>query len=277
MALGETLEIVGGTDKAWTQTLCDSLGNPLTTYTSVATFTVFLWSGEDQVPLSPVPVAAWTNAPGGAYALSCPAAVTVALSAGIYRLRVLVTQNGQTGTAFDGRLSVAGGPGSAAVPTNYCTYQDMKDIWPSIEKLQPDDAESGFANQRGAARAWIETLGHKHYRAGIAVPQNQFAYFGDGLGIYRSGRRNFWLQQQFDADFMVITEDLSRVCALYALGKILMGQLEKDDKGIYRKQGVRFAVMADAQAKSLVLELDTTGTGYSDIVIPLGLADTLMG
>lgn len=275
--LGETLEVVAGDDGLWNQAVRNTDGTPFTLFTGSETLSAVLWTGEDQAVITPGPTATWTDAPNGAYALALAASATTPLTPGIYRIMVEVQATSQRFTLFNGSLRVYGRPGSAsAFKTPYCSIGDMRREYANINKLlNPDSDVTGFAEQIQDARDWIENLGQRHYRGSVAIDPARFAVFADGF--WRSGRDNVWLQEQFDADALILRRDVVQAVACYAVARVLLAQTDGKNAENYQHQGGRLAVRADAIASQITLQLDTNGDGLADVAIDLGSADRLDG
>lgn len=273
---GEMLDAVAGEDFGRTQQLRNTDGTPFTLFAGSETFACSLWPGDDQAPITPAPTAAWVSAPLGTYRISYPRAATLALAPGRYRLLVEVVAGGLTFPAFVGGLRVAGRPGSASPFKGYCTVADMRKQYAKIESLMdPDSDVTGFGEQIQEARDWIERLGQRHYRVGVAVDPYRFVALADGL--WRTGRDNVWLKGQFDADALIVTRDVRTAAACYACSLVLLAQADSKEAENYRRAGRRLAITADALASLLTLQLDTNGDGTADVAISLGRADRIDG
>jgi hypothetical protein len=158
-------------------------------------------------------------------------------------------------------------------PRTYCDYRALLRYGRSwLRQLQTDDDEAGFAEQLGRARTWIEDLAHAHYRvASMAMVVGSQAF-----GPRRSGARSTWLQEQLDADTLMVTDQVREAAAKKALAYICEGQVGTSEASMaYAKLARMYHSQADSIATYLTLSLDTNGDGFPDINIDCSCTDPM--
>lgn len=205
---------------------------------------------------------------------------TTTLDVGSYNLATTLTDGGEPYDFYLAVLRITGRPGTLAAPPVYGGFEEMarEAVW--IDDLQDLDVnQTGFADQRAAARKWFDGLIQAHYRGGSAGAGR---YLAGTLGTrYRSGRQNQWLQDHLDADHLVLTgpsgESIVRACSLFSLANVLRSQIGEFKGTSYQALAAQFAGMAEALAATIVAEIDVNGDGQGDIEIALGTVDVLRG
>jgi hypothetical protein len=154
--VGQTLEVVAGSDRSWGTTLRSAEGVALT-FGPADALDASVGRGGGEGTLF-APAVAWVDAPAGAVRLSVSAAQTAAVDPGEYRLLIGVTAGGARSIAFDGILRVDSGVGIDAAPMVWCTLQDMfrhssqlRTIHAEASRRAPTD----FLDERGFATAEV--------------------------------------------------------------------------------------------------------------------------
>ena len=271
----ETID--AGTLGSWTIQVVDAAtGQPATGYTPDIALAATLWTGDDQSPLSPAPVAEWLNAGAGTVTLTIPGEVTSGLEPGIYRLRLSVVDAGQTQPVYETGLQVRSSPGSATPAPIYGSAADLHTYAPWLDQLQDlPSAQAGFREQRARARSWLEDLLHSRYRGGSCVGIGNPRGWGWG---YRAGQgRSPWLVAELAADHLLVTDRVREICARKAIALVCESQIGPDPKNPYVALAARYHAQASSLATCLVAEVDTDGDGVADVVISLGDFRVLRG
>lgn len=269
------LVIDAGTDREWQVSLFDSDEDAVTAFTSSATLVGKVWPGDDQAATF-TPTCTWIDATAGTLKLSIGASQTTSVTPGVYHALITVAEGGKTYTGWRGTIQIRGVLGSATAPTAYCTLQDMQALCGWIEKLQNECSDqSGFAEQRHAAREWMDDLAQRHYRNDDNYDTTRFLSYPYVFG--RTGARSDALQGYLDADGLSLTGPVKRCCAAYSLAEVFRGQMGREDNNGYDKHARRFARMANDLAACLTLEIDTDDDGEPDLAINLGTADRIDG
>jgi hypothetical protein len=168
-------------------------------------------------------------------------------------------------------LDILAGPGTTPAPKTYCDYPWLLRFGRSwLRQLQTSDDEAGFAEQLGRARTWIDDLAHAHYRGVfvLAAPC--------GGGPIRTGSRLTYLQQQLDADKLMLTDQIRECAAKKALAFICAGQIGLGAQSSAYAQLARFyGSQADYLGTCLTLQVDTDSDGFADIVIDCSSTDPM--
>jgi hypothetical protein len=158
--MAENWDLIQGTGDAFTIQIANAAGLPLTNvYTSGDTLTTQIWTGDDQAPLTLAGTGAtWADAANGIVKLTISQVDTAAMSAGIWRCRIYVTQSGTKQAVYECTFDLHPSPGTSVAPPTYCTYDDMQRLAPWIRRLVSTDAMmlSSLAEYRFQARKWID-------------------------------------------------------------------------------------------------------------------------
>jgi hypothetical protein len=128
--------------------------------------------------------------------------------------------------------------------------------------------QSDLAEQRNEAREWWDSLLQRHSpkKSGSFDPN-----FRAGLG------RNPWLQDQLDADHLIVTRQIRRANALYAISLLLDCQVGSRDKTSYQVLAHQYRAAADDMAKTITAEIDTNDDAQGDVVIDMSQVPLLRG
>ena len=265
-----------GFTATWSFTIQQAYGTDATgIFTGSDTIAATVWPGDDQAQTF-APTCAWVSATAGTATLTIGGSSTTSLTPGTYRLQLSVTQGGNKYLIHEGFLILTAAPGSGTALSTYCSLQDMQRLYAGISRLQDEDVDqAGFAEQRHEARSWLENIIQRSFKTSVAVSQTYFTYW-DG-GLYRTGRHNDWLKGQLDADHLLVTDEVRKACACYAIGEVLGSQTGNTPDNTYLRQSIQFKTRASSLASLLTVELDTNGDGIGDYAISLGLVDVMRG
>jgi hypothetical protein len=268
---------VAGDDAAWTQSLFLSDGiTPFTGYTGTETFACALWPGGGEAAITPGLAAAWISGPLGTYTLTAPAATTLGLVPGVYRVLVEITGGGVTRTAFLGRLEVVGRPGSTVAKPTYGSCRDIIDRTPWIGRLADPEDTTGFGRERGLARERLDDCILRHYRSD-SLSFNAYPVSLALGGRRRTGQTSPYLSGLLVANKLMLTAHVLDVVRLYATGYILEAQVKPDAGNGYAEMAAAFITQAEDRMSTLTAELDIDGDGIGDITVDLGGSDSLWG
>lgn len=262
----ETEQVLQGADFARTITILDRDGDAVTTFTGAATLAATLWPGDDQASLLTL-TSTWVSAPAGTVRISATAAQTATLTPGTYPVRLAITASGVVSSAVVFMLEALAAPGTALVPPSYCSFKDMLAIVPWINELTTVEDQSGFAEQRGAAREWLDAVILSKVPAGRAAgPRGLIA----GGGASSRG----WVADLLDDDALVLTgpdgKRLKRACALYSCAEVLKYQVGSRDETSYQVLAYDLRHEAESLARQGVAWIDTNDDDEGDISFDLG-------
>jgi hypothetical protein len=258
-----------------TVTIRDDLGNAITTYTGTEALSTTIWPGGNRAAAVTV-AGSWVSAGAGTInPATLTAAQTTALVPSQYQGLTRLTPTGEDGVdvyAFE--LEIRPYVGAETAPTSYCSYADLLRYgraW--LRQLQTSDDEAGFAEQLGRARSWIDDLAHAHYR----VAAMTMVIGSQAFGPRRSGARSTWLQEQLDADTLILTDQIREAAAKKALAFICEGQVGPGESSApYARLARMYHSQADYLGTCLVLSLDTNGDGFPDVNIDCSCTDPMM-
>ncbi len=264
-----------GSALALTLTLRDASGNPVVGWQGNETLATVVWPGGTH-PASFAPATAWIAPAAATVSIAIAAEDTANLDPGRYQLRTTLTPpGGDPVDCYGCTLDVLAAAGVTPPDTTYCDYADLLKYgrtW--LRQLQTDDDEAGFSEQRHRARTWIEDLAHAHFR----VAAMTMVIGSQAFGPRRSGARSTWLQDQLDANYLMITDQIREAAAKKALAYICEGQVGLGEQaGQYGRLGAMYHSQANYLGACLILALDTNGDGFPEIIIDCSCSDPMMG
>jgi hypothetical protein len=255
--------------------IADGNGNVITTYAGTETLATEVWPGGNRAN-GFSPATSWVDRSEGKVQIAITAAQTAGLALGRYQVYSTLTSGSSDPVAILlAQLDVVDTPGTTPAPTTYCSYADLLKFgraW--LRQLQTSDDEAGFAEQLGRARSWIEDLAHAHYR----VAAMTMVIGSQAFGPRRSGARSTWLQQQLNANTLMLTDQIREAAAKKALAFICEGQIGPSESSApYARLARMYHSQADYLGTCLVLSLDTNGDGFPDVNIDCSCTDPMMG
>jgi hypothetical protein len=262
-------------DATYPVVLNDAFGNALAGYDGSETLYAILWPGGTQAPSCSID-AVWITPADATVSIPITAADTAALPPGRYQGILRVQPTGQDPMdAYSFALDVLAAAGSASAPTTYTTFDDLLKYGRSwLRQLQTDDDQAGFAEQQGRARSWIEDLAHAHFR----VAAMTMVIGSQAFGPRRSGARSTWLQDQLDANYLMVTDQVREAAAKKALALICEGQVGiQESAEAYARLARMYHSQADYLGTCLTLSLDTDGDGFPDVNIDCSCTDPMYG
>lgn len=230
--------------------------------------------GVDQSPLLS-PAAAWVDHTIAQFKVSFNDADAASLIAGEYVLQAKASKSGRTANLFVGYLPLIQAGGSAAAPATYGSLDDMRLYCTWIDRMEHPSRRSQFIKERARARTWFDLLLQRHFRAsGYGI--STLGYPIGGIGPFRTGAVNLWLQQQLDANTLMITDDIRECLAKKALAFALEYQIGGQDETSYQALAAAFHGECDMYlAPMITAGLDLNNDGWPDLVIDLSTADAL--
>lgn len=216
------------------------------------TFTVQIWTGDDQAAAAELTgVAAWLVQGESVRVTLLPADLEDLLP-GTYRLRVKVAPDI---AAWDGRIQLTAGPGTAFASPIYATADDLRRLVPWIEDLQSQADQAGFAEQLAMARRWLDE-------------QIAARYWGDSA----------WIRAKLAAEALVVRDWVTQATACYAASLVLKHQVGNRSETSFQELGTNFEWEASKLARTHHAELITiTGGTEVDLIVPLGVTMVLRG
>jgi hypothetical protein len=274
MNSNENYQVTPGAALLIQVTLRDSLGNVVTTYSGSEPLSSMVWPGAIQAT-SFTPSTSWTDASQGLLTITITDANTTGLAPGRYQLLTRLQSTGSWVDVYGCTLDVLPIAGSANAPTTYTTFDDLLRYGRSwLRQLQTDDDQAGFAEQQGRARSWIEDLAHAHFR----IAAMTMVIGSQAFGPRRSGARSTWLQDQLDANYLMVTDQIREAAAKKALAYICECQVgigERSDA--YARLARMYHLQADYLGTCLTLSLDTDADGFPDVNIDCSSTDPMYG
>lgn len=268
-----------GDSPTYIATLRDENGAVYSDYLGTEEVTAVVWAGNELAPIDGAATAEWDDASDGTVKVTIVGAVTAELVPGTYFLKLEV--DGQR--AFIASLSIEEAPGAGPGRVAKITMRHLRKHYKSVEKLLCKTDDPTALEARADAWDWFCDLLHRHYRCS-GSPSTDYRFvpgisFGGSflLDGYRDGRRSRELQEWLDADRLDLTTPVLDAMAFYALAQICGGQVEVGDEKGWGDFAAKFAVRAETMASCISAEIDTDGDGVNDLVIRLGVADTLEG
>jgi hypothetical protein len=255
--------------------ITDTNGNVITDYAGTENLRTEVWPGGNRAEAFDATTTFKTHPPAdGLVDILITAAQTAALSLGRYQIYSTITAGGDPQPILIATLDIVATPGSTPAPKTYCGYSDLLKYgraW--LRQLQTGDDEAGFAEQLGRARSWIEDLAHAHYR----VAAMTMVIGSQAFGPRRSGARSTWLQDQLDADTLIVTNQIREAAAKKALAFICEGQVGPTESAApYARLARMYHSQADYLGTCLTLSLDTNNDGFADVNIDCSCTDPMM-
>lgn len=227
-------------------------------------FRVILWSGDSQAPVWQSDSAVAWDAETDFTTQEQPVAVlTVPRSAieglqGIYSLQVILNPDVDDIEVWSGQIRFVEAAGVSAPQPTYATFEDLEDEFPGIADLQELGVDqTGFAEERAWARCQVDST---------LAARTQVELEGyDRLGIWDPTRRDALesLEDHLAAGRMKVTSELRRICALWALGRILTRQSGNEKV----QQGQRYLAEARWMTLGFVGRIDADGDGVYELAI----------
>ncbi len=282
--MADTIPTVAqGISASFVATVRNAAGDAYTGYAGTESLAGTVRTGRDAEPLI-VLAPVWLDHTAGTITVPFPAADTADVEPGRYLLELHLDDD--SADLFEGFVEITFSAGTAAALASYATFGDMLDVAPAVEKFQRSTDLAGFARQRFKARRWFEDLLHRHYRSGGGIATD-FAFgaigwagYGRGPVVYRDGRRSADLQTWIDADRLDVTEAVVDAVTAYAVALVYDRQAMSvlgDASATFAALARKFFARAEDGVANISAEIDSNGDGRNDVVIRLGLADTLEG
>lgn len=270
----ETIRIEKGRSADYIVTIKDDTGDAVTTYAGTEPLSLEVWPGgsTSAYGLSASTVT-WLDVSAGTVTLSLDEADTPLLSTGD-ELAILITDV-KTYEVFRACLEVAESPGLGTAPATYATVADMRAECSWIESISGGADRGGYLRQRALAREWTDAILQSAYPV---LQQERWDVFATApaLGL------NVWLQQQLDADNLVLTgpygRRIVRANALYACHLVLRDEVSRSkEKSHYQTLADTFHREAMAALQGITAGIDTNDDGIADVQIPLSVQRILRG
>ena len=266
------IPVIAGTDFDYAGTaVLYGTSTPYTGFVADDVITALVYPGGDQT-VTFAPDVAWVDATLGTYVLSLRAADTATVTPGRYIVRIIVTRAADSRVipVYQAWLEILESPGDADPPTVYCSLSDLLLYAPWLEQEQTVHALAGFISHRHLARTWLESIIQAHWL------QSGATMFGDLLIFYLPntyGAESKWLQQQLDADLLMIkpaTLELVSRKSIQLIAESCISPSTKDQP--YRAYAREQKWECDRLVKSYIAELDLNDDGIAEIVIECGRA-----
>ena len=280
--MGLTLELIQGTSGDYPLQAYNRDGTLATgVFQDSDSLTCKVWAGQDQQVIFN-PGITWISSSAGTYQVTFNNADTSSWLPGNYRIQAYASRGGRTACIGNMNLSLAYAPGMAPVLSTYCSLQDILRYVRWIENLTVfKNDETGFLTQRNEARQWLENMGQRHYRLTAGLNLSLFSNPVPTWGPRRTGGYSNWLQQQFDANYLMTSPPrrVKEITAKYAAFLVLQDVISSSgtDKSFYMKKSDWLMNECSDLLKCMTLELDLNNDGYADVTIECALVDVLRG
>jgi hypothetical protein len=274
MAFNENYRVTQGAGLEIDVTLADSLGDPVTGYDGTEPLSSVVWPGGSRSP-SFTPATTWIDPAQGFIRVTIVEADTAALPPGRYQLLTRLVDAGRTVDAYGCTIDILAFAGSGVTPLTYTTDNDLHLYGRSwLAGLQDESDETGFIEQQALARRWLEGIAHsKRVGGGLAMTVN-----GRAIAPRIVGGRSPWLQEQFDAGALMVTDQVKEVCAKYCLYLICAAQIGTGESATtYGKLARMYLSQAEETVSGMTLELDTDHDGWADLRIDCGIINSMYG
>ena len=250
----QTIAQAKDSERRWLVRLIHETGEPLA-YDGSESLACKLWAGDDRAVWA-TPSCVWKTPPDLARVTITPAHLQN-VPAGLCKLRIYVGSSPIH--AAEACLRVLNAPGAATAPASYCSAQDLRSLFPKIDELADrQEDQTGFAEQIGAARDWIDGSIRDAYA------QER----GNG-----EARRQ--AQQWLSADKLVVSAAIRRAAACHAVADILQGQLGGSEE--FAKLSARLRHQARRHLAETIAEIDLDGDGAGDVFIELSAVRCRLG
>ena len=278
----ELTPLVIGTSRDYTLQVPRPDGTPYTAantpFNGTETLAASVCLGVDQPPLM-TPSVAWGPNNGwqtATFVVSFQDSSVTGFLPGEYVLQATAAKLGRTANLFVGYLPLQQVTGTAAPLPTYGSLDDMRIYFANIDKLEHPSRRSQFVRERNRARTWYDDLMQRHFRAsGYGI--STLGYPIGGIGPFRTGGKNTWLQQQLDANTLMITDNIRECLAKKALAFTLEYQFGGVQETSYQELADRLHWEADNLALMSTPGLDLNNSGWPALVIDLSTADALWG
>lgn len=265
-----------GLDADFYVDVLDEAGDPMV-FTGAEPFTVWMWQGDDLAPVTGVLSATWTNGnpSGGTFvaSVSGAAVTTAALTSDYYLTRFAITlATGRLYSAYEGWLNLQDAPGTAVVPTVYCTLQDMLDVggdW--LTGLMQEGGRTSFLADRARATRKFDEIILSRSR-----PMT-YGYNYGAWGLYNYGY-NYGSPEQPDpyvagllANHQLIVTDDIRECVAYLAASLACERsMTWDGNDPHAKRAAYYRQKHRARLSCLSVGIDVNADGVADLWYNLG-------
>jgi hypothetical protein len=215
----------------------------------------------------------------GTYVASFQDSKTWGLVPGEYVLQATAARNGRTVGLGVFYLPIAQVSGSATALPVYGSLDDMRIYCAWIDRLEHPSKRAQFVRERNRARRWLDNLIQRHFRAsGYGI--STIGYPIGGIGPYRTGGKNVWLEGLLKQDLLQLNDDLREVLAKKALGYALEYQIGSHEGTSYQSLATMFHVEADnlvlmANCAININRGKPNDDGWPTLIFELGTADSL--
>jgi hypothetical protein len=272
--MGQTLEVVAGSDRSWGTTLRNAGGALV--FDPSDPLDADVWAGGEGSSALAVlfhPTVAWDDAAAGTAILSVAAAQTATLDPGTYRLQVGVTTGGARAIGFDGQLQVLEAPGTAEAGTPYCSYADMILYYDQIGVLANRRTdEANFLAQRMRAKVEIDRMLVLRYdpRSGRTMTRQTERHPSLGYDVPDPDAippSPAQLSAYLQAGGLILEDMVREMAAKLAIALVLERQLAGGNA--YRDEADRFRLMAERMFRCYQAQIDTSDPldGVADLLI----------
>jgi hypothetical protein len=274
--------VTQGTTKSFPfQVFQADLVTPSAAYLASDTLTSVLSPGDDRPALT-TPTAAWIDATVASWSLNLVPADTAAATVppGVYRIRVIATRGSAIAELLRDSIEVLPTEGTGTAPAVYGSYNDMQAECNWIGQFADGADQSGFAEQRGKARLWLDDLILRAAPVGgqgaLISRQSWWSWSYSGLDP-RSGTGlaiDTTLAAYLASNCLMTTgprgQGIITATSCYAIALVLRAQPGNDNL----KLASYFMRRAQAEASMLVCEIDINGSGKPAYAIALGVTNT---
>jgi hypothetical protein len=264
--MSENYQVSQGSSLTIDVEMRDSDSEPVTDYTGSEDLVCSVWPGDARgVTFSPV--AEWTTVSPDPNVISITITdeQTANVEPGRYQLLLKIDDAGEIVDAFACTVTVTLVAGVGVAPRTYTSYDDLLRYGRSwLKQLQTSDDQLGFAEQQGRARTKLEDIAHAHYRGGSLA--TYVGGYSGGPRIWPG--RSAWLQEQLDAGYLMVTDQVKELCAKFALAEVCRGQIGTGDSAsAYARLARMYESEANYLASCLIIGIDSNSDGVAETTI----------
>jgi hypothetical protein len=276
------ISIARGTSRTFGRQMVQADGRtPSTAFVVTDALTCTVWAGDDRAQAA-APAASWVDATTAKFRVAFVPADTAGLEEGAYSLAVTATRGTDIVEIWRDVLNVLPRHG-AATPAKaaYCTLQHMTTHAPWVHMVhQGETDQTGFLEQRIAARDWLDAVILANHRAPASIPLGAYGSLSASPAAFAalSGRRRSvgpdpHLRSLLDADKLMLRPAVVRVAAFKAISLVGLAQVGVNNQ--LAGYGRHFDDRAECDVACLTVEIDSNDDGTPDLVVPLGSTATL--
>lgn len=276
-------QITKGSSVPFNAPVVDTNNNPITLQ-GTETLAGIVWPGGDQ-PRSFALTPVFDSLPGNNTITTVSASDVAALDSATYFVSLTIDFGAGLGPQeyYRGTLEVQADAASATAPPVYCTIDDLRLYAEWIDDLQSVHTETGFLQQRGQARKWLDEIivaNYKYLNFNLQLGQAGFGSLAMMVGN-RDPIPSKWLRDQLANDVvitngvysgtgLIVRESTVEIVAKRALYLICSAQLGRQGDTSYQDMARRFQRESESMVMCYRPEIYPTSNGYAGLMVNCG-------